>query len=48
MAINGKHPKAFLFLALTTTLAILLVEPLVEKGLMALSPTTAAKLGITA
>lgn len=40
--------KGFVFLALTTTLAILLVEPLVEKGLLALSPTTAAKLGVSA
>lgn len=40
--------KGFMFLAITTTVAILLVEPLVEKALMAVSPTTAAKLGITA
>lgn len=44
----GKHAKGFIFLALTTTVAILLVEPLVEKALLAISPTTAAKLGVTA
>lgn len=46
MAIQANHPKAFFFLAITTAVAILLVEPLVEKALMAVSPTTAAKLGI--
>lgn len=40
--------KSFVFLALTTAVAILLVEPLVEKALLAVSPTTAAKLGVTA
>ncbi len=44
----GQHAKGFIFLALTTTVAILLIEPLVEKALMAISPTTAAKLGVTA
>lgn len=44
----GKHAKGFVFLALTTAVAILLVEPLVEKTLLAISPTTAAKLGVTA
>jgi hypothetical protein len=44
----GKHAKGFIFLALTTAVAILLVEPLVEKALLAVSPTTAAKLGVTA
>ena len=44
----GKHAKGFVFLALTTAVAILLVEPLVEKAIMAVSPTTAAKLGVSA
>jgi hypothetical protein len=44
----GKHAKGFIFLVLTTAGAILLVEPLVEKALIAISPTTAAKLGVTA
>lgn len=44
----GQHAKGFIFLALTTAVAILLIEPLVEKTLMAISPTTAAKLGVTA
>jgi hypothetical protein len=42
------HAKGFFFLAITTTVAILLIEPMVEKALLAVSPTTAAKLGITA
>lgn len=44
----AKHGKGFIFLALTTTVAILLIEPMMEKALLAISPTTAAKLGITA
>lgn len=44
----GDGAKGFIFLALTTAVAILLVEPLVEKALLAVSPTTAAKLGVTA
>jgi len=48
MAMLGGHAKGFIFLALTTTVAILVIEPLVEKALLAVSPTTAAKLGITA
>lgn len=44
----GDGTKRFIFLALSVTVAILLVEPLVEKGLLAISPTTAAKLGVTA
>lgn len=44
----GEGWKSFAFLAITTAVAILVVEPLVEKALMAVSPTTAAKLGITA
>lgn len=44
----GKHGKEFLFLMLTTTAAILLIEPLMEKGLLALAPTWAAKVGVTA
>jgi hypothetical protein len=38
--------KGFLFVAVATAVAILLVEPLIEKGLTAVSPTTAAKLGV--
>lgn len=38
--------KGFLFVAVATATAILLMEPLIEKGLTAVSPTTAAKLGI--
>lgn len=48
MAMLSAHPKAFVFLMVTTAVAILLVEPLVEKALVAISPTTAAKLGVTA
>lgn len=44
----GKHLKGFVFLALVTAVAILVVEPLIEKGLIAVSPTTAAKLGVNA
>jgi hypothetical protein len=44
----GKHAKGFIFLMLVTAGAILLVEPLVEKAFLAVSPTTAAKLGISA
>jgi hypothetical protein len=44
----SKHAKGFVFIMLTTTVAILVVEPLVEKALLAVSPTTAAKLGVTA
>lgn len=42
------HWKEFLFTAVVTAVAILLIEPLIEKGLVAASPTTAAKLGVTA
>jgi hypothetical protein len=48
MIAMSKHAKGFIFLALTTTVAILLIEPMVEKALLSISPTTAAKLGITA
>lgn len=44
----GKHAKGFIYLALVTTVAILVIEPLVEKALLSVAPTTAAKLGITA
>ena len=40
--------KEFAFTAVVTAVAILLIEPLIEKGLSAVSPSTAAKLGITA
>ena len=40
--------KEFAFIAVATTVAILIIEPLLEKGLVAVSPTTAAKLGVTA
>ena len=40
--------KEFLFIAVATTVAILVIEPLIEKGLLAVSPATAAKLGVTA
>lgn len=36
------------FIAIAVAVAILIVEPLFEKALMSVSPTTAAKLGITA
>lgn len=39
--------KGFMFVAIATTVSILVVEPLIEKALMAASPTTAAKLGIS-
>lgn len=39
--------KGFAFVAIATAVAILLVEPLIEQGLLAASPTTAAKLGIS-
>jgi len=42
------HWNEWLFVAVATTVAMLLIEPLIEKGLVALSPTTAAKLGVTA
>lgn len=38
--------KGFAFVAIATAVAILLVEPLIEKGLQAVSPTTASKLGV--
>jgi len=44
----GKHGKEFLFLALTTTAAILLIEPLIEQLLLSVAPTWAAKVGVTA
>jgi hypothetical protein len=44
----SKHMKGFAFLAITTAVAILLIEPLIEQALLAVSPTTAAKLGISA
>ena len=40
--------KEGLFMAVTVAVAILIVEPLFEKALVSVSPTTAAKLGITA
>jgi hypothetical protein len=46
MAMSHGHWKGFLFTALTTAVAILLVEPLVEQLIKAGSPATAAKLGI--
>jgi hypothetical protein len=42
------HWKEFAFMAVVTAVAILLIEPAIEKGLVALSPATAAKLGVTA
>lgn len=42
------HWKEFVFTAVVTAVAILLIEPLIEKGLVAVSPSTAAKLGVTA
>jgi hypothetical protein len=42
------HAKEFVFLMLTTTAAILLIEPLMEKALLSLAPTWAAKVGVTA
>lgn len=47
MAMNHGHWKGFLFTALATAVAILLVEPLMEQGIKAASPAAAAKLGIT-
>lgn len=44
----NNRTKEFVFLALTTTAAILLIEPLMEKALLSLAPTWAAKVGITA
>jgi hypothetical protein len=44
----GDKAKGFVFIMLVTAGAILLVEPLVEKVLLSISPTTAAKLGVTA
>jgi hypothetical protein len=38
--------KEFLFIAVATSVAILVLEPLIETGLKAVSPTTAAKLGV--
>jgi hypothetical protein len=38
--------KGGLFVMVAVATAILLVEPLLEKGIVAVSPTTAAKLGI--
>lgn len=40
------HWKEFMFTAVVTAVAILLIEPLIEKGLKSVSPTTAAQLGI--
>lgn len=47
MAMNHGHWKGFLFTAITTAVAILLVEPLMEQAIKAASPATAAKIGIT-
>jgi N-acetyl-gamma-glutamylphosphate reductase len=44
----GNRGKEFFFLALTTTAAILLLEPLIEKAILAMSPSLAAKVGISA
>lgn len=38
--------KEFAFTAVVTAVAILLIEPALEKGVMMISPATAAKLGI--
>lgn len=40
------HWKEFAFIAVATAVAILVLEPLIETGLKAASPTTAAKLGV--
>jgi hypothetical protein len=40
------HWKEFAFIAVATAVAILVIEPLIETGLKAVSPTTAAKLGV--
>ncbi len=40
--------KEFAFVAVATAVAILFVEPLFDKAIVSVSPTTAAKLGITA
>lgn len=42
------HWKEFAFTAVVTAVAILVIEPLIEKALLAASPATAAQLGITA
>lgn len=39
--------KEAAFIAIATALAILVIEPLYEKALLKVSPTTAAKLGIS-
>lgn len=39
--------KEFAFTAVVTTVAILLIEPLIEKAINMASPSTAAQLGIT-
>jgi len=39
--------KEGLFISLATLVAILVLEPMTEKVLVAVSPTTAAKLGIS-
>lgn len=41
------NAKEFAFTAVLVAVAILLIEPLFEKAISAVSPTTAAKLGIT-
>ena len=41
------HWKGFMFIAVVTAVTILFVEPLFESALKAISPTTAAKVGIT-
>lgn len=38
--------KEFLFVAVTTAVAILFIEPLFESALKKIAPTQAAKLGI--
>lgn len=44
---DPEHWKGFLFIMVTTAVAILVIEPLFESVLKSVSPTTAAQLGIS-
>lgn len=44
---GGMNWKEFGFVAITTAVAILVIEPLFESVLKSVAPTQAAKIGIT-
>jgi hypothetical protein len=48
MSCNVHGIKGGIFVMVAVAVSILVVEPLIEKALVSISPTTAAKLGVGA